>query len=96
MAGAKRTTTMTSREFNQATSRAKLAADTGPLVVTDRGEPAYVLLTYADYTQMRSPPKRLTGEALADPNYDPAEPDFAQLLPERTVEPAVNLFERDE
>jgi hypothetical protein len=96
MGRAKRTTTMTSREFNQETSRAKLAAENGPLVVTDRGTPAYVLLTYADYTQLRSPPNRVTGEALADPNYDPTEPDFAQFLPERTVELAVNLFERDE
>ncbi len=33
-------TTMTSREFNQDTSRAKKAAARGPVFITDRGWPA--------------------------------------------------------
>lgn len=33
-------TTMTSREFNQDTSRAKRAAESGPVFITDRGPPA--------------------------------------------------------
>lgn len=41
--------TMTSREFNQDTSGAKRAADQAPLVITDRGEPAYVLLRHDAY-----------------------------------------------
>ena len=39
-------TTLSSREFNQDVSRAKRAADEGPVVITDRGEPAYVLLRH--------------------------------------------------
>jgi len=42
-------TSMTSREFNQHTNQAKKAAVSGPVVVTDRGRPDYVLLTYDDY-----------------------------------------------
>jgi prevent-host-death family protein len=60
------TTTLTSREFNQDTSRAKKAARRGPVFITDRGRPAHVLLSIEEY-------RRLTGgtvclaEALAQP-----------------------------
>jgi hypothetical protein len=47
-------TTLTSREFNQDTGRAKTAARTGPVYITDRGTPAHVLLTFEAY-------QRLTG-----------------------------------
>lgn len=39
-------TTLSSREFNQDTSRAKKAAQEGPVIITDRGRPAHVLLTF--------------------------------------------------
>jgi prevent-host-death family protein len=42
-------TTLSSREFNQDASKAKLAARSGPVIITDRGRPAHVLLTFADY-----------------------------------------------
>jgi hypothetical protein len=38
-----------SREFNQDVSAAKRAADEGPVVITDRGTPAYVLLRHDAY-----------------------------------------------
>lgn len=41
--------TMSARDFNRDMSAAKRAADDGPVVITDRGEPAYVLLSFADY-----------------------------------------------
>ena len=47
-------TTLTSREFNQDTGRAKKAAADGPVFITDRGKPAHVLLSIAEY-------RRLTG-----------------------------------
>jgi Antitoxin Phd_YefM, type II toxin-antitoxin system len=47
-------TTLSSREFNQDTSRAKKAAAAGPVFITDRGSPAHVLLNIEDY-------QRLTG-----------------------------------
>lgn len=49
--------TLTSREFNQDTGRAKRAARDGPVVITDRGQPAHVLLTFEEY-------RRLTGGAM--------------------------------
>jgi PHD/YefM family antitoxin component YafN of YafNO toxin-antitoxin module len=45
-------TTMTSREFNQDTSRAKKSASNGPVFITDRGRPAHVLLAIEDYQRM--------------------------------------------
>lgn len=48
-------TTLTSREFNQDASRAKKAAKDGPVIITDRGRPAHVLLSIEAY-------QRLTGE----------------------------------
>jgi prevent-host-death family protein len=47
-------TTLSSREFNQDTSRAKKAAAQGPVFITDRGTPAHVLLSIEEY-------QRLTG-----------------------------------
>ena len=46
--------TFTSRQFNQAASEAKRAADNGPVFITDRGRPAHVLMSIALY-------RRLTG-----------------------------------
>lgn len=45
-------TTITSREFNHDTGRAKKAARSGPVYVTDRGEPSFVLLTYERYREL--------------------------------------------
>lgn len=42
-------TTLSSREFNQDTSRAKKAATEGPVFITDRGRPAHVLLSIEQY-----------------------------------------------
>ena len=54
------TTTLTSREFNQDTGRAKTAAKDGPVIITDRGRPAHVLLSIEEY-------RRLTGgDRIAD------------------------------
>ena len=48
-------TTMSSREFNQDSSKAKKATRKGPVFITDRGQPAHVLLSIEDY-------RRITGE----------------------------------
>ena len=45
-------TTLSSREFNQDTGRAKKATETGPVVITDRGKPAHVLMTFSDYQRV--------------------------------------------
>lgn len=40
---------ISSREFNQDVSKAKRAAEQGPVFITDRGTPAHVLLTIEAY-----------------------------------------------
>jgi len=45
-------TTLSSREFNQDTSRAKKAATNGPVFITDRGKPAHVLLSIEEYQRI--------------------------------------------
>ncbi len=45
-------TTLSSREFNQDTSRAKKAATAGPVFITDRGVPAHVLLSIETYQRL--------------------------------------------
>lgn len=47
--------TLSSREFNQDASRAKAASLKGPVIITDRGRPAHVLLSIEEY-------KRLSGQ----------------------------------
>ena len=83
---AKTSTTFTSREFNQDTARAKRAAKDGPVFITTRGEPSYVLLTKQEYDRLKkaeeTQPKkefRSLAEALAD---DRPEADFDFDIPE--------------
>jgi prevent-host-death family protein len=47
--------TLSSREFNQDTSRAKKAAKSGPVFITDRGRPAHVLLSIEHYQALIAP-----------------------------------------
>ena len=44
--------TLTSREFNQDVARAKRAANEGPVIITDRGRPAYVLMRHETYQRL--------------------------------------------
>lgn len=47
-------TTLSSRQFNQDGSKAKKAAQLGPVFITDRGRPAHVLLTFNEYKKITS------------------------------------------
>ena len=44
--------TISARDFNRDVSAAKRATAGGPVVITDRGEPAYVLLSIEDYRRL--------------------------------------------
>lgn len=46
------TTVLSSRELNQDIGRAKRAAEQGPVIITDQGKPAHVLLAYDDYLRI--------------------------------------------
>ncbi len=65
-------TKLSSREFNQDVSRAKRAADKGPVVITDRGEPAYVLMTHEAYKDLSGKGRSIL-EALHYPGADEVE-----------------------
>lgn len=44
---------MTSREFNQRSSQAQKYALEEPVIITNRGTPAFVLMTYAEYEKTK-------------------------------------------
>ena len=60
-------TKLSSREFNQDTSRAKRAAKRGPVFITDRGRPSHVLLTIEEYQKLNSKGQRSLADLLAMP-----------------------------
>ena len=74
-------TTLTSREFNQAASEAKRAANNGPVFITDRGRPAHVLMSFEDYQRLTKQ-RRNIADALAMPDIA----DIAFDPPRVTIE----------
>lgn len=64
--------TISSREFNQDTSRAKKAARRGPVFITDRGRPAHVLLTIEDYERLAGTASNIV-DLLAQPGSEEIE-----------------------
>ncbi len=68
-------TTLSSREFNQDSSRAKKAAKKGPVFITDRGRPAHVLLSIEEYRKITQKQKSiaelLAMPAAAEIEFDP-------------------------
>ena len=45
-------TTLSSRDLNMDLGRAKRAAQEGPVIITDRGKPAHVLLSFEEYQKI--------------------------------------------
>ncbi|MBX5159158.1 type II toxin-antitoxin system Phd/YefM family antitoxin [Rhizobium sp. NZLR8] len=77
---------MTSASFNQNPSKAKKEANERPLVITDRGKAAYVLVSYAEFQANWKAPKTLFA-ALRDPTADEREFEPERLgFDDRTVE----------
>ena len=86
--------TFTSREVNQNLGKAKRAAAEGPVTITDRGKPAYVLMKHADFERLSGRTKKKTlfdllgqTEPEADFDFDPPRlsddmglriPDFSE------------------
>ncbi|MBK7899595.1 MAG: type II toxin-antitoxin system Phd/YefM family antitoxin [Azonexus sp.] len=77
-------TTLSSRELNQDVTRAKRAAKSGPVFITDRGKPAHVLLSFEDYQRLTRQ-RRNIADALAMPGI--AELEFEP--PRVRIEPQV-------
>lgn len=82
-------TTISSRKFNQDAGGARKAAERGPVVITDRGRPAHVLLNYADYEKLLGQEPSLA-EALAMPGG--GNIDFQ---PPRLTSPLARLADLD-
>ncbi|MCO6180731.1 type II toxin-antitoxin system prevent-host-death family antitoxin [Ciceribacter sp. RN22] len=69
-------TTLSSRELNHDVSSAKKAAQSGPVIITDRGRPSHVLMTYEEFERLsgtrRSLAAALSMPGLSDIEFAPA------------------------
>ena len=70
--------TISGREFNQAVSEAKKAANLGPVYITDRGRPAHVLMSIQHYRQLAGGQSTI-GELLYMPGLEDVEFDPPKL-----------------
>ncbi len=77
--------TISSREFNQNISKAKKDARNNPVIITDRGKPAHVLLSIEQYRQITNSEKNLLDllamPSTADIIFDPPKIDKSFLQP---------------
>lgn len=67
---------MTSREFNQDLGRAKRESLCEPVIVTDRGSPKHVLLSYEQYEALMD--NKDAGRSLFD-CFSEADPDVGDI-----------------
>jgi prevent-host-death family protein len=76
--------TMSAREFNQDVTGAKRAARDAPVIITDRGEPAFVLLSIEEFRRLRGP-RRTIVEMLSmddDIDFEPGRLEFNARVPD--------------
>lgn len=74
-------TTLSSREFNQDSGKAKRAARNGPVIITDRGKPSHVLLSIEEYHRITASKTDNIVDALAMP-----EAADVEFMPPRIME----------
>lgn len=67
---------VTSRSFNQDVSQAKRLARSEPLLVTDRGRPTHVLLSYEAYRALAGTTETLIDLLAIDDQVGSAQPDW--------------------
>jgi prevent-host-death family protein len=72
-------TVISSREFNQNRSTAIRATRDGPVIITDRGKPAYVLMTIEEYEANVKVKRRSIIEALSMPGGEDIDFEFPRL-----------------
>lgn len=78
--------TVSSQEFNRDSTAVKRAAAKGPVVITDRGRPSHVLMTYEQFTAYES------GNSIGDRIADVDAADLDLPLPaRRRPSPSVDL-----
>ena len=71
-------TTLSSRELNQDIGKAKKAARLGTVFITDRGRPAYVLLSIEEYQKMTNDKPNIV-ELLAMPDSEEIDFEVSRL-----------------
>jgi prevent-host-death family protein len=81
-------TTLTSREFHQNSAKVKRAAENGPVIITDRGKPTLVVLTYEEYESKAQKERRFLSlaDALATPGAEDIELEIPRHGPHRFPE----------
>ena len=72
-------TTLSSRELNQSFTRAKEAARSGPVFITDRGKTAHVLLSIEEYQRLTKQ-RRNIADSLAMPGVADIEFEPQQVM----------------
>ncbi|HEX8046778.1 type II toxin-antitoxin system Phd/YefM family antitoxin [Rhizobium sp.] len=75
-------TTVSSRELNHDLSSAKKAVKDGPVIITDRGKPSHVLMTYGEFERLTGK-RRSLAEALSMPGLSAIdlEPTRVEIMP---------------
>ncbi|MDK4732331.1 type II toxin-antitoxin system Phd/YefM family antitoxin [Rhizobium sp. CNPSo 3490] len=71
-------TRLSSRELNHDVSRAKKAAQNGPVIITDRGKPSHVLMTYDEFERLTGKPRSLV-DALSMPGLSNIDFDLPRV-----------------
>ncbi len=71
-------TTLSSRDFNKHTSEAKKFAEKGPVFITNRGQPAHVLLSMKDYQRITNSSQKIA-VLLAMPSADEIDFEIPKL-----------------
>ena len=69
-------TTLSSRQLNQDLGRAKRAARNGPVIITDRGRPVHVLLSYDEYQRIIGQQESLVDRLGLPPGIEDVEVEF--------------------
>lgn len=66
---------ISSREFNQDIGQAKRKSTHHPVVITERGKPTHVLLSFDDYQQMVSAQPKVTEllKCFDETDFEPAK-----------------------
>ena len=67
-------TSFSSREVNHDISKAKKAAQAGPVIITDRGKPSHVLMTYSEFERLTGRRRNLV-DALSMPGLSRTDLD---------------------
>jgi prevent-host-death family protein len=77
-------TTLSSRELNHDVSSAKKAARNGPVIITDRGKPSHVLITYQEFERLTGKRRSLV-DALSMPGLSGIafDPPRVEIMPRR-------------